>query len=131
MIFSPSFLLKAAVSTDGSTETTLKAAPGDVALLPCYTAGNVTPSLTTWMKNEREVVVVGGGGGGGGGPAPVERRFAVLPDGSLNIRGVIPGDEGSYLCNSTLPGNHTFQAHVLLQVTSKWTLTCPVMADGG
>ncbi|XP_028271063.1 V-set and immunoglobulin domain-containing protein 10 isoform X3 [Parambassis ranga] len=105
----------AAVSTDGSTETTLKAAPGDIALLPCYTAGNVTPSLTTWMKNEREVVV---GGGGRGGPAPAERRLAVLHDGSLNIRGVMPGDEGSYLCNATLPGNHTFQARVLLQVTS-------------
>ncbi|XP_040897794.1 V-set and immunoglobulin domain-containing protein 10 [Toxotes jaculatrix] len=105
----------AAVSSNGSTETALTAAPGDIALLPCYTVGNLTPSLTTWMKNGREVVR---GGGSSLSHSPAAQRLTVLHDGSLNIRGVIPGDEGSYLCNSTLPGNYTFQARVLLQVTS-------------
>ncbi|KAG7236492.1 hypothetical protein INR49_000866 [Caranx melampygus] len=90
--------LSATVSGDDSTETTVTASPGDVALLPCYTSGNVTPSVTTWEKNGRE-------------------RLTVLHDGSLNINGVTPGDEGSYLCASTLPGNIAFHARVLLQVT--------------
>ncbi|XP_034548291.1 V-set and immunoglobulin domain-containing protein 10 isoform X2 [Notolabrus celidotus] len=100
------------VDDDDSTETALTAAPGDVALLPCYSAGNVTPTLTTWMKNGREVI----SGGVSSSPAGEQQRLAVLHDGSLNIRGVTPGDEGSYLCSSTLPGNNTFRARVLLQV---------------
>ncbi|XP_074526887.1 V-set and immunoglobulin domain-containing protein 10 [Halichoeres trimaculatus] len=103
----------ATVSGDVPTETALKAEPGDVALLPCYSAGNVTPALTTWMKNGREVV-----SGGASSPAGEQQRLSVLHDGSLNIRGVTPGDEGSYLCSSTLPGNNTFRARVLLQVAS-------------
>ncbi|XP_018559972.1 V-set and immunoglobulin domain-containing protein 10 [Lates calcarifer] len=104
----------AAVSGNGFAETALTAAPGDVALLPCFTLGNVTPSLTTWMKNGREVIR---GGGSSPSPSPAEQRLEVLHDGSLNIKGVTPGDEGSYLCNSSLPGNSTFHARVLLQVT--------------
>ncbi|XP_068994863.1 V-set and immunoglobulin domain-containing protein 10 isoform X1 [Embiotoca jacksoni] len=102
------FSATAAVSGSGSTETALAAAPGDIALLPCYTVGNVTPSFTTWMKNGREVAA---------SRPPAGRRLAVQHDGSLAIREVMPGDEGSYLCSSTLPGNSTFQARVLLQVT--------------
>ncbi|XP_070821018.1 V-set and immunoglobulin domain-containing protein 10 [Chaetodon trifascialis] len=105
----------AAVSGNGSTETALTAAPGDVALLPCYTVGTATPTLTAWMKDGREIIR---GGGSSPSPAAAGQRFTVLHDGSLNIRQVSPGDEGSYLCNSTLPGNKTFQARVLLQVTS-------------
>ncbi|XP_044052490.1 V-set and immunoglobulin domain-containing protein 10 [Siniperca chuatsi] len=105
----------AAVSVNGSTGTALTAAPGDIALLPCYTDGNVTPTLTTWMKNGREV---SRGVGSSPSPSPAGQRLTVLHDGSLNIRGVMPGDEGSYLCNSTLPGNNSYRASVLLQVTS-------------
>ncbi|XP_041793924.1 V-set and immunoglobulin domain-containing protein 10 [Chelmon rostratus] len=103
----------AAVSGNGSTETAVTAAPGDVAVLPCYTVGTVTPNLTAWTKNGRELIR---GGGSSPSPAPAGQRVTVLHDGSLNIREVIPGDEGSYLCNATLPGNSTFQARVLLQV---------------
>ncbi|XP_071339812.1 V-set and immunoglobulin domain-containing protein 10 isoform X2 [Trachinotus anak] len=67
------------------------------------------------MKNGREVVR---GGGSPPLPPPAAQRLTVLHDGSLNIRGVVPGDEGAYLCSSTLPGNNTFHASVLLQVTS-------------
>lgn len=42
----------------------------------------------------------------------------MLHDGSLNIPKVEMGDEGSYLCASTLPGNNTFHARVQLQVAS-------------
>ncbi|XP_072243539.1 V-set and immunoglobulin domain-containing protein 10 [Leuresthes tenuis] len=107
--------LSASVSGDGSTETVVTAAPGDVALLPCYTAGNVTPSLTTWLKNGREVNI---SDDISGGPSPAGGRLAVLHDGSLNIMRVIAGDEGSYMCNSTLPDSSSFQAHVLLQVAN-------------
>uniref|UniRef100_A0A3P8SSX5 V-set and immunoglobulin domain containing 10 n=1 Tax=Amphiprion percula TaxID=161767 RepID=A0A3P8SSX5_AMPPE len=107
------FCWTASVSVADYTETT--AAPGDVALLPCYTSGNVTPKLTTWVKNGLEV---GRRGGDSPGPPDDGGRLAVLHDGSLNIRGVLPGDEGSYLCSSTLPGNRSFQARVLLQVAS-------------
>lgn len=98
------------------TETTVSAAPGDVALLPCYNLGNVTPSLTTWIKGAREV------SRGPARPPTSDQRLAVLHDGSLNIRTVTPGDEGIYLCNSSLGGNSSFQARVLLQVTSKWRI---------
>ncbi|XP_040010994.1 WD repeat and SOCS box-containing protein 2 isoform X1 [Xiphias gladius] len=103
----------AAVSGNGSTETALTAAPGDVALLPCHAVGNAAPSLTTWTKNGREVAR---GGGSSRGPSPAARRLAVLRDGTLNIARVTPGDEGSYLCNSTLPGDNAFRARVRLQV---------------
>ncbi|XP_029295730.1 V-set and immunoglobulin domain-containing protein 10 [Cottoperca gobio] len=106
--------LTAAVSGSDTTETALTVAPGDIALLPCYTVGNVTPTLTTWMKNGREVVR---SGTSLLSPSPAGQRLTVLHDGSLNFRGVIPGDEGTYLCSSTLPGNNTFHARVLLQVT--------------
>ncbi|XP_036953773.1 V-set and immunoglobulin domain-containing protein 10 [Acanthopagrus latus] len=105
----------ATVSGNGSAETTLTAAPGDIALLPCYTDGTVTPNVTTWIKNGRELIT---GGGAEPSPAPSGQRLTVLHDGSLNIRLVVPGDEGSYLCNSTLPGDFTFHARVQLQVTS-------------
>ncbi|XP_038558369.1 V-set and immunoglobulin domain-containing protein 10 [Micropterus salmoides] len=100
-----------ALSGNGSTVT---AAPGDIALLPCYTDSNVT-ILTTWMKDGREV---SRGGGASPRPPPAGQRVSVLPDGRLNISRVIPEDEGSYLCNSTLPGNNTFRARVMLQVAS-------------
>lgn len=104
--------VKAAVSDGDSTETVLTAAQGDIVLLPCYTVSNVTPTLTTWMKNGREVI------GGGVTPVTGGQRVTVLHDGSLNIRGVIPADEGTYMCSSTLPGNNTFHARALLHVTS-------------
>uniref|UniRef100_A0A3Q3J390 Ig-like domain-containing protein n=1 Tax=Monopterus albus TaxID=43700 RepID=A0A3Q3J390_MONAL len=107
--------IKEAVSESEFSETTLSAAPGDIAQLPCYTLGNVTPSLTTWTKNGQEVIR---GGGSSPSYAPAGDRFTVLYDGSLSIKEVIPGDEGSYLCNSRLPGNNTFQTRVLLQVTN-------------
>ncbi|XP_037633990.1 V-set and immunoglobulin domain-containing protein 10 [Sebastes umbrosus] len=109
------FCATAAVSVSDSTDTELTATPGDVALLPCYNVGNVTPTLTAWVKNGREVIR---GAGSSPTPSPAGQRLALLHDGSLNIRGVIPGDEGIYLCSSTLPGNNTFHARVLLQVTS-------------
>lgn len=111
-------LVAAAVSDEGGpAETTLTAAPGDIALLPCYTAGTAAPTLTTWMKNGREVTR---GGGSSPIPAPDGQRLAVLHDGSLSITGVIPGDEGSYVCNSTLPDNGTVWARVLLQVSGRF-----------
>lgn len=109
------FSATAAVSGDGSIETVVPASPGDIVLLPCYTESNVTPSSTTWVKNGREVTR---GGGDSASPTAAGLRLTVLHDGSLNIGAVIPGDEGSYLCNATLPGNNTFQTRVLLQVTS-------------
>ncbi|XP_041854331.1 V-set and immunoglobulin domain-containing protein 10 isoform X2 [Melanotaenia boesemani] len=104
----------AAVSGNGSTETLMTANPGDIAVLPCYTVGNETPSLTTWTKDGREV----SSGGVSASPPPAGQRLVVLHDGSLNIIGVLTGDEGSYLCSSILPVNRSFQARVLLQVTS-------------
>ncbi|XP_042373027.1 hemicentin-2-like, partial [Plectropomus leopardus] len=104
----------AAVSGSDSTETALTAAPGDTALLPCYAVGNVTPTVTTWMKNGQALVA---GGESSPGPSPVGgERLSVLHDGSLSIRGVTPGDEGTYTCSSTLPGNNIFHARVLLRV---------------
>ncbi|XP_026198574.1 V-set and immunoglobulin domain-containing protein 10 [Anabas testudineus] len=107
--------LSAAVSGNGANETSLTAELGDVVLLPCYSVGNETPSVTIWVKDGQEVLR---GGGSSPSRASAGRRVTVLRDGSLNISGVAPGDEGSYLCNSTLPGRDTFQARVLLQVTS-------------
>ncbi|KAM9360259.1 V-set and immunoglobulin domain-containing protein 10 [Symphorus nematophorus] len=109
------FSATAAVSSNVSTETTLTASPGDIARLPCYTVSSVTPTLTTWMKNGQEIIK---GGGAAASPHTPGQRLIVLQDGSLDIKWVIPGDEGSYLCNSTLPGNSSFQTRVLLQVTS-------------
>lgn len=105
----------AALSSSDSTETALTAEPGDVAVLPCYSVGNATPLSTTWTKNG---AVVLRGGGSSPGSSPAGQRLTVLHDGSLNINGVTPGDEGTYLCSSTLPGNNTFHARALLQVTS-------------
>ncbi|KAK2838001.1 hypothetical protein Q5P01_015213 [Channa striata] len=104
----------AALSGNGSfADTVLTASPGDIALLPCYTAGNDTPTSTTWTKNGTQIIA-----GNGSSPHPSGQRLAVLHDGSLNIGPVMRGDEGAYLCNSTLANNDTFQARVLLQVTS-------------
>ncbi|XP_075960922.1 V-set and immunoglobulin domain-containing protein 10 [Anarhichas minor] len=105
----------AAVSDSGSTETALVAAPGDIATLPCYTVGNVTPTLTSWVKNGREVMR---SDASSPSPSPAGQRLVVTNDGSLQIRSVMPEDEGTYLCSSTLPGNNTFHARVSLQVTS-------------
>lgn len=101
-------LVTAEVSGNVSSETALSASPGDIVVLPCYPAGKVTPVVTTWTKNGREIVT-------GGDPT---RRLIVNPDGSLNISATMPGDEGIYLCNSTLSDNSSFLARVLLQVTS-------------
>lgn len=110
-----SCLATAAISAEGSAETLLKVAPGAVALLPCYPAGDVTPNLTTWMKNGLEIV----GGGGSSRASPDGQRLAVLQNGALSIAGVTAGDEGSYLCNTTLPDNSTFWARVRLHVTGE------------
>lgn len=105
-------LVAAALSGEGSSPATLTVSPGDVVLLPCSSAGVVAPRSTTWAKNGRELL--GGGGGGGGGAG-----LRLLPDGTLSIAEVTPGDEGSYLCNSTLQDNSTFLARVRLRVTSE------------
>lgn len=112
----------AVVSGDDSTDSVVTAAPGDVAILPCYNVGNVTPSITAWMKNG--VAVISGGPSAplnatGNPSISSESRLTVLPDGSLNILSVELGDEGTYLCASTLEGNNTFHARVLFQVASE------------
>lgn len=116
--FSPC-LFSPTVSGDEDTETAVTAQPGDVALLPCYTAGNVTPSLTTWIKDGREIVR--GGGDSTPSPSAGTQRLAVLQDGRLNITQVVRGDEGIYLCTILLPGNNIYHGRVQLQVTSEWT----------
>lgn len=108
-LFLSADLVTAEVSGNVPIETALSASPGDIVVLPCYTAGKVTPLVTRWTKSGREIVT-------GGDPT---RRFIVSPNGSLKINGTMPGDEGNYLCNSTLPDNSSFLARVLLQVTSK------------
>ncbi|XP_056274514.1 V-set and immunoglobulin domain-containing protein 10 [Pseudoliparis swirei] len=105
----------AVVSDTGPTDTAVAATPGDVVILPCYTDGDVTPTLTTWEKDGREVAR---GDAFSPSPPPAGRRVAVTSDGSLNFGGVARGDEGAYLCSSTLPGNNVFHARVSLQVTS-------------
>ncbi|XP_030593818.1 V-set and immunoglobulin domain-containing protein 10 isoform X2 [Archocentrus centrarchus] len=97
----------ARVSGSGSTETALSASPGDIVLLPCDTGGQGTPLLTKWLKNGHEI--------NSSSSAP---RLTVLQNGSLNIQQVIPEDEGSYLCNATLPGSKSFQAGFQLRVSS-------------
>lgn len=110
----------AVVSGDDITDSIVPAAPGEVAILPCYNLGNETATLTSWMKNG--VVIVSGPSApsnASGSPSRTsESRLAVLHDGSLNILAVERGDEGTYLCTSTLPGNNTFRARVLFQVVS-------------
>lgn len=103
----------AVVSGDDSTDSVVTASPDDVAILPCYGAGNVDPIVTSWMKNGLTII--------SGGPsvnASAGGRLEVLHDGSLNILAVAKGDEGIYLCASTLPGNNTFHARVVFQVAS-------------
>lgn len=107
-----------ALSGDDSTDSVVLAAPGDVVILPCYNVGNVTPTVTTWMKNGREIIS-GSSTTSAGSPTSSGEHLTVQQDGSLNIRAVLSGDEGTYLCASTLPGNYTFHARVLLQVASK------------
>ncbi|XP_037536138.1 V-set and immunoglobulin domain-containing protein 10 [Nematolebias whitei] len=99
----------ASVSDKDPTETVVTADPGDVVILPCYSGGNRTPSWTTWTKNGQKL---------GDASTNSEARFAVLHDGSLRVGAAKVGDEGSYLCTSTLPGNSTFQARALLQIAS-------------
>ncbi|XP_062272972.1 V-set and immunoglobulin domain-containing protein 10 [Scomber scombrus] len=71
------------------------------------------------MKNGGEVFINGGPSTPTPTPTPAAvQRLIVLHDGSLNIQGVRAGDEGSYLCNSSLQGNLTFHGRVLLQVAS-------------
>lgn len=102
---------------EDSIDSTLTAAAGDIVRLPCSSAGLVPPSSTTWAKNGREIIR-------SGGPemsaSPGGRRLTLLPDGTLNIAEVRAGDEGSYLCNSTLQDNTTFWTQVRLRVTSKF-----------
>lgn len=106
----------AVVSANGLTETLVTAESGDIVLLPCYDVGAAAQTYTTWVKDGREVVR-GGGGPPPSTPAPAGQRLAVLPSGSLNINGAIPGDEGTYLCNSII-GNISYVARVVLQVAS-------------
>ncbi|KAM8886707.1 V-set and immunoglobulin domain-containing protein 10 isoform 2-T3 [Spinachia spinachia] len=105
----------AAASDGDATETSLAAAPGDIATLPCYAVGNVTPILTTWVRNGQEVAR---SEPSSPSPSPAGQRVTVTRDGSLRIGGVAPRDEGTYGCSSTLPGNNTFHARVTLRVTS-------------
>lgn len=106
-----------ATVVSGDETTVLMVEPGDVVLLPCYNVGNVTPVITSWTKNGENITYAPTTAPGS--PSSSEARLAVLHDGSLNIRAVETGDEGEYLCASTLPGNiTTFHARVLLQVAS-------------
>ncbi|KAJ0019918.1 hypothetical protein NQD34_007487 [Periophthalmus magnuspinnatus] len=112
-----------AVSGEESTDSVVTAAPGDVAILPCYSAGNVTPAVTSWMKNGKEIISGGvsaplNTSGGPGSRESRESRLSVLPNGSLSIGAVEVGDEAVYLCASTLPGNYTYHAKVQLQVAT-------------
>lgn len=111
----------AVVSGDESTDTVVTAEPGEVAILPCYNGGNVTPTVTSWMKNGADLISGGPSTppDASGSPSGSNKsRLEVLHDGSLNIPVVERGDEGTYLCASTLPGNNTFHARVLFQVAS-------------
>lgn len=104
----------------GEDETYL-AAPGDVVLLPCSSAAAGAPSLTSWVK-DGVVIVSGGPADAPGGPSSSSvgaSRLELLPDGSLNILAVVRGDEGVYLCSSTLPGNNTVHSRVQLHVASQ------------
>ncbi|XP_056890004.1 V-set and immunoglobulin domain-containing protein 10 isoform X2 [Takifugu flavidus] len=105
----------AALSGEGSSDATLTVSPGDIVLLPCSSAGGLAPRSTTWARNGRELIR---GGGPEQGALPGGERLSLLPDGTLNIAEVTPGDEGSYLCNATLQDNSTFLAQVRLRVTS-------------
>ncbi|KAM9810489.1 V-set and immunoglobulin domain-containing protein 10 [Neosynchiropus ocellatus] len=103
------FCAAVAASPDGDSE--VSAEPGDVVLLPCYSAGSAAPSLTSWT---------GPGLGAAGGlrsSDPPGERISVLRDGSLSITWVSAADEGVYFCNSSLAGNVTFHGRVLLHVT--------------
>lgn len=108
--------IAAVLAADPSADTTLTAAPGDVALLPCYTGVAVATRLTTWTKNGREVARRGGSSEG---PSGGGRRITVLPDGSASIAAVTSEDAGDYLCTSALEDNRTFTARVLLSVTGE------------
>lgn len=101
-------LVSASVSDKDPTETVVTADPGDVVILPCSSGGNRTPS--SWTKNGEKV---------GDASTNSSARVAVLPDGSLRVSAAEAGDEGSYLCTSTLPGNSTFRARALLQIPSE------------
>lgn len=101
------------VSGDDATEATVTAAAGDIARLPCSTADNVTPSVTTWAKDGRDVAR-----GDSPTPSTAGQRVSVLQDGSLNIRELTPADAGAYLCTATLLGSVTWRSRVLLQVAS-------------
>ncbi|KAK7933499.1 hypothetical protein WMY93_004395 [Mugilogobius chulae] len=107
------------VSCDDSTETNVTPVPGDVALLPCYSVGNVTPIVTSWKKNGQHLITGGASAHtntSGGSSNGSDSRLEVLRDGSLSIAAVEREDDGEYLCASTLPGNNTFHAKVLLRV---------------
>lgn len=116
-MFFPGFVA-AALSAESSSHATLTVSPGDIVRLPCSSAGVLAPRWTAWAKNGRELVR-GGGGGPERSPSSSGERLSLLPDGTLNIAEVTPGDEGSYLCNSTLHDNSTFLAQVRLRVTSE------------
>ncbi|XP_017283256.1 V-set and immunoglobulin domain-containing protein 10 isoform X1 [Kryptolebias marmoratus] len=107
------FSATASVSDNDPTETLVTAEPGDAVVLPCYTGGNGTPSLTMWTKDGREV----------GGARDAGARVSVHQDGSLKFREAVSEDRGSYLCSSTLPDGTVFRARALLQITSAPSIT--------
>uniref|UniRef100_A0AAV2MQG3 Ig-like domain-containing protein n=1 Tax=Knipowitschia caucasica TaxID=637954 RepID=A0AAV2MQG3_KNICA len=109
------------VSGDDSTDNVLTAAPGALAVLPCYGEGNVTAAVTSWMKNGKKIITEGTSTLLDNSRVPSsgsKSRVAVLRNGSLSIGVVEREDDGLYLCASTLPGNITFHAKVLLRVAS-------------
>lgn len=115
--FSISGFVTAALRAEGSDLSTLTVAAGDIVRLPCSSGGVLAPRSTTWAKNGRVII-------GGGGPelrsSPAGPRLTLLPDGTLNIAEVTPGDAGSYLCNCTLQNNSSFWTQMRLRVTSKF-----------
>ncbi|KAM4616094.1 V-set and immunoglobulin domain-containing protein 10 [Polymixia lowei] len=98
------------VSGEAANQTAFGAL-GNNTRLPCYSLSNVTPSFTRWMKNGQEII---SRNHSAATPSP-GRRLIILDDGSLDILGITPWDEGTYLCNSTFQ-NNTTHTSVQLQV---------------
>ncbi|RVE67874.1 hypothetical protein OJAV_G00086070 [Oryzias javanicus] len=98
------FTARAALSREDSSQTTLRAKPGDTVHLQCCPPG-VTPLSSTWTKNGAEITF------------PGLSRLSLFAEGTLEISQVTPEDAGIYLCNCTLP-RESSQAQVLLQVES-------------
>lgn len=117
MFHPPLGYVTAVPSAEVPADTVLTAAPGDVALLPCY-SGGVAPILTIWIKDGQEIAR------SGVATPEEEQRVAVLRDGSLSIAAVVASDQGNYLCDSTWPDNSRIKAGFLLHVAGWSPCVC-------